>query len=79
MSCFLEGDTLYINTPFVSESIPLQPEYIVSNGNIYHQCDENGLIRVNIMFGLNEALISFQKYKIQCRYDESVKSYFMKG
>jgi hypothetical protein len=79
MSCFLEGDTLCIKTSFISETIPLQPEYIVSNGSIYQQCGDNGLIRVNIMFGLNEALISFQHYKIQCRYDDSVKSYFMKG
>jgi len=78
MSCFLDGNALCIKTPCISKTIPLQPEYIVSNGNIYQQCDDNGLVRVNIMFGLNEALISFQHYKIQCKYDDSVKSYFMK-
>ena len=77
MSCFVKENELHIQTPFVEKIIPLNRSHIVKNGNIFQQCDENGLIHMNIMFGLNECLISYKHNNIQCRYHDSVSSFFM--
>ena len=76
--CWIENDTLCISSPNYEKDIQIkiEPEFVLKENNKYTIIDEQGLIKVELLFALNEIFINRYSSGITCPRREEVVTFF---
>jgi hypothetical protein len=76
--CWIENDTLCISSPNYEKDIyiKIEPNFVLKQNNIYTIIDEQGLIKAELLFALNEIFINRHSSGITCPRSEEVVTFF---